>query len=271
MNIKTCNSCGKTFDQDLQKKKGRVCRECINQKRKDHYNNKEKNDPEMISKNRKRVNKWYHEQPKDELLEKKRRYYLDNKDDILQKQKVYASNRKEEIAEYNKQWRIENVDHLKEYREANKERDKSRNKEWKEANKDHITNYWKSYYELNKDHIVEQNKHYRSLNIDKLRERGKKYRQSNRGKIAAHIAKRRAMKLNATPKWLTDEDYNQIKSFYIEAQRLTLETGIDHVVDHIHPLLNEFVCGLHVPWNLQILTKHENCSKGNKLLIEKTN
>ena len=86
-------------------------------------------------------------------------------------------------------------------------------------------------------------------------------------KCLANSAKRRASKLNATPKWLTLYHHETIKNLYSEAKRLESVDEIKRHVDHIVPLQGENVCGLHVPWNLQILTEKENISKSNKLIF----
>jgi 5-methylcytosine-specific restriction endonuclease McrA len=90
-----------------------------------------------------------------------------------------------------------------------------------------------------------------------------KWSKNNRGKRNAITAKRNASKLQRTPIWLTKEHYKQIADFYKKAKELDTLTGIKHHVDHIVPLQGENVSGLHVPWNLQILTATENCSKHN--------
>jgi hypothetical protein len=88
--------------------------------------------------------------------------------------------------------------------------------------------------------------------------------KQNLDKSAAKSAKRRAKKLQATPIWLTAEQLKEIQTFYTETKKLEQETGVKYHVDHIIPLLGENVCGLHVPWNLQILTAEENQRKNNR-------
>lgn len=49
---------------------------------------------------------------------------------------------------------------------------------------------------------------------------------------------------------------------------LTEETGVAFEVDHVVPLQNKTVCGLHVEANLRIVERRKNRSKGNKWTIE---
>jgi len=95
-------------------------------------------------------------------------------------------------------------------------------------------------------------------------EAGRKYlrnwRKENPAKATLHSAMRRASILKATPPWV---DIDEILPFYEEAKRMTFGTGILHTVDHIVPLKNHVVCGLHVPWNLQVMTSSENAKKKN--------
>lgn len=63
------------------------------------------------------------------------------------------------------------------------------------------------------------------------------------------------------PPWV---DLTAIAAIYAEAARITAETGVVHEVDHIWPLAGRDACGLHVPWNLRVITAVENRTKGNK-------
>jgi 5-methylcytosine-specific restriction endonuclease McrA len=80
--------------------------------------------------------------------------------------------------------------------------------------------------------------------------KSEEYRRQGR----AQAAKRRAAQLNATPWWA---DLDAIKAVYLACPP-------DMEVDHIVPLQGENVCGLHIAWNLQYLTKSANSAKGNR-------
>jgi 5-methylcytosine-specific restriction endonuclease McrA len=69
-----------------------------------------------------------------------------------------------------------------------------------------------------------------------------------------YTAERRACRRRARPKWVSRTDLKRVYKNCPEGM----------VVDHIVPLKNPNVCGLHVPWNLQYLTPAENSSKGNR-------
>lgn len=64
----------------------------------------------------------------------------------------------------------------------------------------------------------------------------------------------------ATPYWITRDHF---KDLITRRDLLTKATGIEHVLDHIVPLNHPLVCGLNVPWNMQILTRAQNSAKSN--------
>lgn len=106
---------------------------------------------------------------------------------------------------------------------------------------------------------------YAAANPEKKRSYGAKWKAANGAVVAADRGARRDSMAEATPHWLTAAQWAQMNAIYAEAKRLTRETGIDHHVDHIVPIRGKNVRGLHVPWNLRIVTATENLKKGCKL------
>ena len=90
---------------------------------------------------------------------------------------------------------------------------------------------------------------------------GVAYHRSSKGIENAISAKRRATKLDATPRWA---DLEKIQQVYILCRQISETTGVLHHVDHEVPLQGKHVCGLHVETNLRIIPATENLSKANK-------
>jgi len=148
---------------------------------------------------------------------------------------------------------------------------KEYNAKWCAANPD----YKAEYRAANPEKIKEYDAEYRAANSEKERDRVAEYKKANPEKNRAWSSNSRAAKLKAIPKWITKGDYKLMEAIDKEADRLTKETGVKYEVDHIHPLqppkvvmfegkMIPLICAFHCPQNLQILTKSQNCSKGNR-------
>jgi len=109
------------------------------------------------------------------------------------------------------------------------------------------------------------NKKYKADNRDRILEQGKLWKLNNRDKCTMLQNKRRAMKLNAVFVG-TDQEYYDffMEEIYSLSKFRSEITGIIHVVDHILPLINHMVCGLHTPANLRVITDTDNSKKHNK-------
>lgn len=157
--------------------------------------------------------------------------------------------------------------HGKKYSAENKEKEAARYKKYAEANKEKIDKKSRETKAINSEKITAYAKEYYRKNSGKRLENSKKWYQENSGtdslkiKIRLKSSTRRVAKLNADVSWSSK---SKIKEFYDLAHAETKKTGIQHEVDHIIPLQGKLVCGLHVEFNLQILTRSQNASKGNR-------
>lgn len=125
--------------------------------------------------------------------------------------------------------------------------------------------FHKTYYPENKEKIAARAAEWQRANKDKYAKIRRRHYENNKEKSFANSAKYRASKRNACPLWLDKTMQEQIEKIYANARKISKATGVVHEVDHIVPLVNDAVCGLHVPWNLQILTQFQNRSKRNNL------
>jgi hypothetical protein len=120
-------------------------------------------------------------------------------------------------------------------------------------------------------------KKYKSENSELVNERGRLSYRKNVEKRKAHDRKRnqrperKAYRLARNRSKLVKHHslgktyMNEVELIYKVTAFISKYEGTPYEVDHIIPIKGIGVSGLHVPWNLQILTQFENRSKGNSL------
>ena len=90
------------------------------------------------------------------------------------------------------------------------------------------------------------------------------WRKRNPAKYLAIRYNRVKSLRQATPKWLNEAQWEEMNQRYLLARECRVLTGDLYHVDHVVPIKGKNVCGLHVPWNLQILPQDLNDKKGNE-------
>lgn len=147
---------------------------------------------------------------------------------------------------YNKQNKIRRAEYDKLYRQNNKEKLSAQNKIRRSDKKELISQQQKEYKQRNKEHLSAYMR---------------QWQQNRKPIIAAYEAKRKSTKLKSTPSWFEKDLVDQL---YKECREISKESGIEHNVDHIVPLVSDIVCGLHCMANLRIIPAKINQQKGNR-------
>lgn len=112
--------------------------------------------------------------------------------------------------------------------------------------------------------------------LARQRAAGRRYNKNNKHRLhtlrsrqnwarRADTVKRRAGKRKRAPVWLSSQHLLEIKQFYLLAKLQADLTGVRHDVHHIYPMHARECSGLHVPWNMTVITHAENMRLSNKM------
>ena len=127
--------------------------------------------------------------------------------------------------------------------------------------------YKKSYRERTVEQRAAYMAAWREENAQHVRQYSKAYRNTHKARYAYLCQKRKIDLMNRTPQWLSNDDLWMIAETYDLAAKRTATTGVSWHVDHIVPLRGKNVSGLHVPFNLRVVTWADNQRKTNKFEV----
>jgi hypothetical protein len=175
--------------------------------------------------------------------------------------------------------RYKNVPEVKERRNKEAEVWVLANPERSKAIQHNFNNseHGKALKELNRLKNIENfkvsQKRYKDANPEKRRAQVVRWKKEHPEEAKArsnhNTSMRRSRKRHATLPWLNKDMKLQIRRIYAGCPA---GYHVDHIIPlkAVNPSTREHVAsGLHVPWNLQYLTAHDNESKQNKLPVIK--
>lgn len=170
----------------------------------------------------------------------------------------YKKNREKKLKQA-KEWRENNPEIVQaNARKAylrNPKKYKRKAMAWVKANPERRSEITKNYEDRHRDLLTARRVQYHLDHGDKVRSKVKEWQKNHPEKRRADSRERDALKRRL--KW-SSLFQKEIDAIYAKASKKGL------VVDHIIPMKNKNVSGLHLPWNLQILPNEINSKKSNK-------
>lgn len=100
-------------------------------------------------------------------------------------------------------------------------------------------------------------KKYREANRDRLLEFGRSRHRNDHGNALFYSNEQRIKRLYKQPEW-TKRFYNEMRDIYRDVDSVQWLSEEKLTIDHIIPLKNKNVSGLHVPWNIQVIPSKKN-------------
>lgn len=140
--------------------------------------------------------------------------------------------------------------------------------QWRKENHEHAKESQKTCYKAKSDYYKEKAKEARRKNplkykmIDAVKYSNNKARYNEYSKKSYKKNPKRALALSQI--YRNKKSSKFCKQFLKETKLFYINCPDGMEVDHIIPISNKFVTGLHVPWNLQYLPEKVNRKKSNR-------